>query len=164
MFLLVLYSTFANSYNDRCSYSELNSKIISDYQFSSCSSDISGSLTIPDIVEIIGKYAFEDAYKITSLYIPKSVRIIGESAFRGCNSLSGSLEIPDSVEYIGNNAFYNCFGFTGTLKISNFIREINYNCFYNCYGFTGSLRIPDPESNYKKHYNLFFENKYSTNN
>ncbi len=69
------------------------------------------SVTIPNTVKTIGKYAFSCCAGLTSLEIPSSVKLIGESAFRDCVGLT-SLEIPSSVKLIGEYAFFGCDGLT----------------------------------------------------
>ena len=58
-----------------------------------------GSVTIPDGVTEIGKYAFNGfngCKSLTSVAIPPSVKAIGEDAFFGCSSLE-SIEFGGTV-------------------------------------------------------------------
>ena len=45
------------------------------------------SVTIPDSVEKIGKYAFHNCKNLTSVTIPDSVKEVGSGAFYGCTNL-----------------------------------------------------------------------------
>ena len=67
------------------------------------------SITIPNSVTSIEKGAFE-ASGLTSITIPNSVTTIGDSAFDGCPLKSVS--IPSSVKSIGKNAFAYCDSIT----------------------------------------------------
>ena len=62
------------------------------------------SVTIPDSVTSIGRYAFLHCSSMTSVTIPNSVRSIGYRAFMHCYSIT-SVTIPDSVTSIGEGAF-----------------------------------------------------------
>ena len=64
-------------------------------------------LVIPDGVESISDYAFQNCTSLTSVGIPDSVTSIGSYAFYRCTSLT-SVTIPDSVTSIGGSAFQNC--------------------------------------------------------
>lgn len=103
---------------------------------------LTGSLTIPDTVEEIGEYAFCycEGFK-GKLRLGKSLKIIGNSAFDSCRGLSGSLIIPDGVTYIGNFAFSLCEGFTENLVIGDGVLEIGEEAFAWCSNFRGELTI-----------------------
>ncbi len=57
----------------------------------------------------IGKNAFRELTKVTSLSLPTSLAAIGEYAFYGCTALE-SLTLPQGLTGIGTWAFYNCTG------------------------------------------------------
>ena len=65
------------------------------------------SVTIPDSVTSIGRYAFSYCTSLTSVTIPDSVTSIGVSAFYECTSLT-SVTIGNSVTSIGRYAFTYC--------------------------------------------------------
>ena len=63
-----------------------------------------GVLFDKDVTELI---AYPCGNARTTYSIPTSVTSIGDSAFFGCESLTG-ITIPDSVTSIGEEAFFNC--------------------------------------------------------
>ena len=65
------------------------------------------SVTIPNSVNSIERYAFSACENLTSINIPNSVTSIELDAFYGCRSLT-SINIPSSVTSIGERAFYGC--------------------------------------------------------
>ena len=67
----------------------------------------SEKIVIPDNVRIIGSYAFDFCYDLTSIVIPDSVKYIGNYAFCENYSLE-SITIPEGVESIGYYAFIEC--------------------------------------------------------
>ena len=77
---------------------------IGDYAFSNCV--YVTSVTIPNSIRSIGKYAFFDC-GFESIEIPSSVTSIADNAFTGCDRLQ-SIEIPNSVKEIGIGAFASC--------------------------------------------------------
>ncbi len=58
------------------------------------------------------------------------VTAIGDSAFRGCNALTG-VTIPDSVESIGKNAFENCTALA-EFTVPSGVASIGESTFRNC--------------------------------
>ena len=101
------------------------------------------SIIIPDTVNTIGNYAFQNCSSLTSITIPDTVSTIGHSAFSGCRSLT-SITIPDSVISIGNAAFSGCSNLT-SITIPSSVTTIDSVTFYGCSSLT-SITIPDTVS------------------
>ena len=111
---------------------------IGRWAFSFCSSLT--SVTIPNSVTSIRDNAFNSCAKLTSITIPNSVTSIGNSAFSSCSGLT-SITIPDSVTSIEGSAFYYCTGLT-SVTIGNSVTSIGGSAFYECTSLT-SITIPD---------------------
>ena len=108
-----------------------------------------GALELPDCVDYngieyslveIGRHAFNECSRLTSVEIPNSVTSIEERAFSRCTGLI-SIEIPNSVTTIGKYAFYYCTGLT-SIEIPNSVTTIGEGAFYGCTGLT-SIEIPN---------------------
>lgn len=65
------------------------------------------SITIPDSVTILYKYAFYGCSNLESVTLPANLEQIGEQAFFECASLT-EITIPASVTAIDGAAFYDC--------------------------------------------------------
>ena len=65
------------------------------------------SIVIPDTVRKIDRFAFEYCKKLVNIKIPLSVVIIENYAFSYCELLE-YIYIPESVKYIGDNIFNGC--------------------------------------------------------
>ena len=98
------------------------------------------SVTIPNSVKSIGRYAFSGCSSLTSVTIPNSVTSIGERAFGGCSGLT-SVTIPNSVTSIGYWAFQDCSGLT-SITIPNSVTCIEGGVFEGCSSLT-SVTIPN---------------------
>lgn len=60
-----------------------------------------------DSVTSIGKEAFRNIERITSIVLPNTITNIAEASFQNCQRLT-NITIPDSVTSIERNAFYYC--------------------------------------------------------
>ena len=87
-----------------------NAILSMSYSYDSNLKDIFGGqvtkYVLGENIKSIGKYAFYNCVKLTSVTIPNSVTSIGESAFYGCSSLT-SVAIGNNVTDIGKYAFPN---------------------------------------------------------
>ena len=97
------------------------------------------SVTIPDSVTRIGKYAFSGCNKLENVTIPDSVTTIDSNAFSRCNNLE-NITIPDSVTSIGDSAFSDCRSLD-SITIPNSMTSISDNAFIDCWALT-SVTIP----------------------
>ena len=97
------------------------------------------SVTIPNSVTSIGNYAFESCRGLTSVTIPNSVTSIGGYAFSGCSGLT-SFTIGNSVKSIGERAIQGCKSLT-SINIPNSVTSIGDGAFQACRGLT-SVTIP----------------------
>ena len=66
------------------------------------------SVSLPDGVKSIGKYAFYQCFSLTSITIPNTVESIGEYAFSSCQAAT-SVTIGSGVTSIASGAFYGCW-------------------------------------------------------
>ena len=65
------------------------------------------SIEMPDSVEDIGIFTFNDCEKLKKVKLPAGLEKIKTFCFKGCKSLE-HIEFPDSLTTIGDWAFYNC--------------------------------------------------------
>lgn len=104
-----------------------------------CPSGKSGDFIIPNNVTNIGKQAFIDCSKLTSIIIPNSVTNIGDGAFVRCSSLT-SVSIPYGVNHIGNTTFSTCNKLS-QVSLPNSITSIGNSAFVSC-GSLHSIELP----------------------
>ena len=102
---------------------------IGDYAFNECSSlssiDISGS------VKTIGDYAFYECTSVKDVVIPNSVRTIGEGAFSGIDLKS--VTFNEGLESIGACAFADFWG-SSSLYIPSTLKSVGRNAFFRFRG------------------------------
>ncbi len=122
--------------------------------------DMLVSVSLPDTVETIGRFAFAKNLALEEINIPPKIKSVASECFLGCESLRrivlpdtlteigigafmrcGKLEAIDmqGVEKIGDNAFESCklLSYTG---FSDKLKEIGAGAFYNC-NLTGTLDL-----------------------
>jgi len=91
-------------------------------------------------VTAIEKEAFQRAYFIITINLPKNVTRIGKRAFDGCVSLV-SITIPDGVTDIEKQTFRKCTSLVSVVFPSH-LKHIHTMAFALCKGLT-SLTLPD---------------------
>ena len=101
---------------------------IGKYAFARCSSLT--SLKLGENIKTIGDHAFYYCIKLESVTIPQSVTFMGDRAFTGCAQLN-SLTIDDAAISIGDWAFDECYKLT-TLSLGKKITTIGEYAFYDC--------------------------------
>lgn len=137
---------------------ELRSSSVTDGNYTTGSSDMTGSLVIPDTIngmKIIGlgdgsnisvssissgSSVFADALFDGSLRLPTHLEYIRHATFEN-SKFSGAIAIPKSVKIIGTNAFDKST-FTGELKLPDELTSIGVWAFKNS-TFAGELKLPD---------------------
>lgn len=88
------------------------------------------SVTIPEGVNKIDNNAFWHCSALLNVDIPEGVTIIGNNAFRGCSSLS-SIIIPKGVTSIGAYAFQECSSLNSII-IPDSVNTIDNGVFQEC--------------------------------
>jgi len=107
---------------------------ISDNAFYEFKSQVAITVTIPDSVTRIGKYAFYRFTTLASIKIGNGIKSIGPFAFYGCTGLT-SLTIPDGVTSIYNETFAFCSNLQ-SIVIPGSVTNIYMKSFYYCQGLT----------------------------
>ena len=82
------------------------------------------------LVTEIGNNAFAAELRLTSVTIPNTIVFIDRYAFRNCSALS-SIKIPNSVRNIGQGAFERCNGLRSIIMPEN-VTEIACELFSGC--------------------------------
>lgn len=87
-------------------------------------------ITLPDSVSTIGRCAFANNDSLENINIPNGVTSIGHFAFGGCNSLK-EIKLPDSLTSLGSSAFSSCTSLTNVTIPGN-VRYIGNYTFEHC--------------------------------
>lgn len=82
----------------------------------------------------IGKGAFQNCARITSITIYDNVVTIGENAFAGCSGMT-SVILPNTLNTIGSYSFGNCSSLTQVV-IPNSVTYVAGLAFYGCSALT----------------------------
>jgi len=118
-----------------------------------CPAGITGQLTLPGTLKLIGSHAFYGCSKLTgNMNIPATTDYIGYYAFNGCTSIATYTVSPGNNWFSSvNSALYSkntdrllaCpSGFTGTLQLPEGIISIDPGAFSNCTQLSGTLSLP----------------------
>ena len=92
------------------------------------------TVVLPDGMEKIGGNAFYGCNNLKNIRLPKNLKIIPQHCFYGCSSLE-SIEIPDGVEKIEESAFGYC-GSLKNVKIPESVNCIGDSAFSHCGSLT----------------------------
>ena len=91
------------------------------------------TLVVPEGVETIPDYAFDDANYLTSVSLPSTLTTIGYSAFCGTSSLK-SIDIPASVKFMDDYAFSRSG--LEAITLPEKLTSIERECFSECKSLT----------------------------
>ena len=97
------------------------------------------SITIPDSITSIGKYAFENCRSIENIKIPESVTEICDGAFKGCAFFS--ITIPKSVTRIEGYTFEGNHRLK-KVTLPESVNWIDYRAFADCSALK-SITLPE---------------------
>lgn len=103
------------------------------------------TLEIPKKVTTIAPLAFlnlfsENISNIKTLVLNEGLISIGDSAFKGCNDLTGHLTLPSSLEKIGSESFAET-NFTGQLTFPDDLVSIGDGAFRGCSNLTNFIKF-----------------------
>jgi hypothetical protein len=105
-------------------------EVINDSTFYGCAQ--LGKLVFPASVKRIGAYSFGGSYGYSNVWqieLNEGLESIGDFAFAYNYDLSGDLNIPGSVRTIGESAFVGCENLTGRLTLNEGLQEIGTAAF-----------------------------------
>lgn len=111
--------------------------------------NFNNSLRIPDFVEEIGDYAFDNNFNdehnpnINELYFGRNInlRTINTYAFHGNKAFKKPVTFPNSLKKIGEFAFQNCENIPSITFPTN-ITTIDRSAFEGCTNLSGDLILP----------------------
>lgn len=69
---------------------------------------------IPQYVDSIGNWAFQNRIEVQTVYLPNKTREIGTGAFYGCSNMR-NVRLSPETEWIGNLAFSRCVSLQAVL-------------------------------------------------
>ena len=104
--------------------------------FTGCSA-LTGTLTLPEGLETIGRNAFQNCSLTGSLVFPSTLKVIDHQAFDSSlggngsskNNFTGAVIIPEGVTILGDYAFRSCLGIT-SLTIPSTIIDLEIHCAF----------------------------------
>ena len=107
-----------------------------------CPGGISGSITVPEGIEVIDAYAFSSCEKITDIILPSSLKIMEEAVFVNCTGLE-KIVIPEGTTTLSDWTFNGCHNLK-EVTIPKSVTKIGDNQFSGCssnlivYGYKGT--------------------------
>ena len=118
-------------------------KAIPDNQFSGSNSNSNcpelTTVTLPSMLETIGKYAFSSKKKLVTVVVPSTVKSIGNYAFSSCSLLENcSLASCSDLKVIPNSCFQDCKKLN-SFDIPDGVSTIEWGAFRHCEMFSSPL-------------------------
>ena len=104
---------------------------------------------LPDTVEKIGGFAFDECHKLTNVNIPSSLRKLESGTF--ANTKIKEIELPEGMTKIDYSAFAFSY-YLEKVTLPDSIEEIDYGAFMDCVNLK---EINVPEGLKKIHSNAF---------
>ncbi len=101
---------------------------ITDYAFYDCAT--LNSVTLPESVNEIGRYAFAYNSALKSFDFSSGVKALGDYAFYSCSSLEAAL-LPDGLTDLGKAAFEGCKRLSEVTLPDN-LTQLGDRAFYGC--------------------------------
>lgn len=98
------------------------------------------SVVIPEGVQYISNYAFENCKSLTSVSLPSTLKYIYMRAFGGCSALK-QIQLPEGLYYLGSYVFSGCRALTSVV-IPSGITELAGGMFYQCAALS-QVTLPD---------------------
>ena len=96
-------------------------------------------ITLPNSISKIGRAAFKECEKLTTIILPERLDSICAETFYNCFILKNVL-IPENVKSIGDYAFCNCVELS--LNIPSSLEKIGIGAFSNCHAIEDII-IPE---------------------
>lgn len=96
-----------------------------------CPKTVSGAYTVPEDVQKIRAFAFNNCKQITSVVLPNSLKRIEDGAFWGCSNMT-SANIPSGLTYLGSDAFRNASSLSSSIVLPSTLSEIGSSAFKRC--------------------------------
>lgn len=90
------------------------------------------TLTLPQSLQSIGKYAFSEMLALESIIVPGKVETIGDFAFAKCTSMQSSVVTADGTTTIGNNVFANCTSMQSATIVAKGKTTLGNSVFTDC--------------------------------
>lgn len=104
---------------------------------------------IPQYVDRVGSWAFQNRLEVQTVYIPDKTRHIATGAFYGCSNMR-NVRLSPKTEWIGNLAFSRCVSLQAVL-IPSECSLYGGQTFDGCYSLESkpaTQTISDRENNY----------------
>lgn len=96
-----------------------------------CPKTISGAYTVPEDVQKIHAFAFNNCKQITRVVLPNGLKRIEDGAFWGCSNMT-SANIPSGLTYLGSDAFRNASSLSSSIVLPSTLSEIGSSAFKRC--------------------------------